>query len=676
MRQNGPGLGIRALELFVETYPNSVWTPSLRNNLAFYYRNKGRYSLALAHWENAWETTKLADLGNAKAVADFALAHYTRLLASLGRKETLTAIFQGTNGQVLDAGPLQQVFEATREGYVTMLNDPGLAYRCGTLALSHVARILQPGSTNAWKPMYVPSPVTGFSMSALQDLANQYQLNLVAVQRLSGQALVVPAVVHWKLDHYAALTAYDGKRYKVEDPTFERAIWMDADTINAEASGYFLVPATMVLPGWGALTRAQTDQIYGRGFPFNADDGNCESCPTDEDGDDEADDTNPSANADAGDPQPSDPTCNGSGGPPDPCCSDCGSGADAGMPAWKVVEPTLNLWFLDKPTFYTKSYGRRHVFKLMYKQRNTPVNSYGFGFGSFWECNRLGYFQRDSSSNLTHFVPGGGLRTYTDGVAEYKSHALASTTTDGSGGVASVGVRFPNASTNTYDYVFDHFDGTRDIYLSQQVNRYGRTNKFNYTNVNSKVHLVSVRDHDNRLTSFSYTNASFPDLVTVVTDPYGRTVALKYDSSGRLTNIVDAAGISSSFVYDDNTGWVTNLVTPYGTTIFKITGATSNYTNDTEYAVNRSVTVTEPNGSKQLFIYRRDAGQLNDNDTTALIPQFWPSSDIPSLPYNNTLSSDYTHLHNSFHWNRQQYSTLSSTFQSSGDFNDLNRGRL
>ena len=240
MRQNGPGAGIPALELFVETYTNSVWTPSLRNNLGFYYRNKGRYLLALTHWATVWETMKLADSGTAKEVADFALAHLTRLLASLGRKETLEAIFQETQGRVLDAGPLQQILESTREGFAVMRNEPGLAYRCGTLALSRVARILQPDNINTLAPLLVPSPESGFSLSALQDLANQLQLRLVSVQRRSGQALVVPSVIHWQLNHYAAITEFDGKRYKVEDPTFERAIWMDAETINAKRAVIFL----------------------------------------------------------------------------------------------------------------------------------------------------------------------------------------------------------------------------------------------------------------------------------------------------------------------------------------------------------------------------------------------------------------------------------------------------
>src|SRR5438046_2086830 len=67
------------------------------------------------------------------------------------------------------------------------------------------------------------------------------------------------------------------------------------------------------------------------------------------------------------------------------------------------------------------------------------------------------------------------------------------------------------------------------------------------------------------------------DQITQVTDPWNHTVVLRYDSTGRLTNIVDAASISSSFVYDGTTGWMTNLVTPYGTTVFKLTGASENF---------------------------------------------------------------------------------------------------
>src|SRR5205814_1109966 len=99
MRQNGPAIGIPALELFVQTYSNSVWTPSLENNLGVHYANKGRHSVALAHWQAAWEATKGADSGSAKAIADFALAYYTRLLTHLGWSETLGAVLEETQGR-------------------------------------------------------------------------------------------------------------------------------------------------------------------------------------------------------------------------------------------------------------------------------------------------------------------------------------------------------------------------------------------------------------------------------------------------------------------------------------------------------------------------------------------------------------------------------------------------
>src|SRR5207244_3258720 len=111
--------------------------------------------------------------------------------------------------------------------------------------------------------------------------------------------------------------------------------------------------------------------------------------------------------------------------------------------------------------------------------------------------------------------------------------------------------------------------------------------------------LTSVVDHNGRSSTFAYGNGSWPDVITQITDPWGHTGQLACDSSGRLTNMVDAVSIPSSFIYDSTTGWVTNRVTPYGTTIFQFTGTATNFSGEGTFAVNRSCTVTEPNGSKQ-----------------------------------------------------------------------------
>jgi RHS repeat-associated protein len=685
MRQQGPGVGVPLLEEFIQAYTNSVWNPSLRNNLGFYYRNLGRYSLALDHWLASWEATKTLQDSNGRAVADFALAHLTRLLASLGRKEMLNVIFQETRGWTLDGGALQQMYLVTREAYATMVSAPGIAYRCGSIALANVARVEQPNNPNIAGILSLPSPETGFSLTALKNIADQNQLNLVAVRRAQGDAIIVPAVIHWKLGHYAAITAQEGNRYKVEDPTFEHTIWMTAETINAEASGYFMIPFGKQAAGWNSLSPTEGDQVFGRGFPYLFRTEDCEDCPTEEEDDEDSDPQNPLTSVDPGDPSDECPSCNGSGGPgsssggsgsssggPSSGCVGCGK---AGLPTWKVAEPYINLWIVDRPTIYTKSTGKRQSFKVMYKQRNSRSNSLGFGFGPSWESSRMTYFYQDSSGAFTHYVPGGGTRIYAlAGGLEYKIAALMSLSINQGGQTNAVIVSFKNGATHTFNYTYTYYVGTRHFYLGQHTDRYGRSQLYNYANVGANVHLTSVQDYDGRYTTFAYNNGSYPHSITDVTNAHGHVVRLKYDSNGRLTNIVDAIGISSSFVYDSSSGWITNLVTPHGSTGFRLTGSGENLSGQGQYSVHRSCTVTHPNGSKELFIYRRNAGLLNDNlDAPSLIALPWPAAEIPTLPYENSLDTRLIDMHDSFYWNPKQYSGITADFRSDNtNFNLLN----
>jgi hypothetical protein len=78
----------------------------------------------------------------AKSWGDAVLAHYTRLLASLGRVEQLAEFENQYRTRILDHGPLTQKWHRTREAYYQMLAHPGFSYRCGTFALGNVARVL------------------------------------------------------------------------------------------------------------------------------------------------------------------------------------------------------------------------------------------------------------------------------------------------------------------------------------------------------------------------------------------------------------------------------------------------------------------------------------------------------------------------------------------------------
>jgi len=130
----------------------------------------------------------------------------------------------------------------------------GISYRCGTFALYRAAAALKL-SYDPRPLIGTPSPTNGFSMQALADLSGRLGLGFVAVQRQSGAFIPVPSVVHWSQNHYAAIAGREGDLFKIVDPTFAGPRYMSADTINAEASGAFMVQAGQVPPGFSNAIR-------------------------------------------------------------------------------------------------------------------------------------------------------------------------------------------------------------------------------------------------------------------------------------------------------------------------------------------------------------------------------------------------------------------------------------
>ena len=121
----------------------------------------------------------------------------------------------------------------------------------------------------------IASPVTGFSLQNLVELAGKYQLPMVAAVRQKGTPMVTPAVVHWREHHYAAVIAEQDGQYLVQDPTFLTAEWIDGATLEAEASGYFLIPAHRLMAGWRSVPAGEAAQVFGQGYPQ----AQCDDCP-------------------------------------------------------------------------------------------------------------------------------------------------------------------------------------------------------------------------------------------------------------------------------------------------------------------------------------------------------------------------------------------------------------
>lgn len=589
------------LEVFIKQHPYSPWTPSLRTQLAKHYRERGRHTLAMQHWDAAWNTTQALEDARGKEVADYTLAHWSRLLASLGRRDHLSMLMERTSVRPLDRGPLQQLVNRSKDALSVMRTNSPISYRCGTFALAHASG-LAGGRLADLKPiMQIPSPDTGFTMKDLQGFTARFKLDLVPARRpASDGQLVVPCVVHWKQNHYAAIVDRRGDQLRVVDPTFGSPVWLHAKDVNAEASGVFMVPKDKLPKGWKSMTDAELGQVFGKGYPNSVPDE-----------------------------------------------TDCPSGDDScsapGMPTWRVSEPFITLWFSDTPFRYAPSKGDTIELNLRYKQRDDrdPVNV--FGTGPLWNNNWLSYVEAQTNTAV-HRVAGGGQRTYdlTSSAIEWDGRTRMTQLTNG------FRLQYTGGAREDYTFAVSNLLADPKFFLTERVTARGHVTRFNYELTNSMTLLRSVVDADGKTNVVRY-SASSPTLIAEVENPFGYKVTLRYDSQGLLTNIVDVVGLSSSFTYNIQ-GIVNELKTPYGSTRFQFSGVYADELGGNKN--NRTVLVTAPDGSKQFYAYR-DNSQGFHGYTTSDYPDSLPAE----LPF---LGNEWMYYRNSFHWGPRQFEALSA----------------
>ncbi len=699
----------RAMEQYVATNPNSIYAPQLRNTLASGYRQSGRITPALTDWTTTWQELKSATNAESYGEANHALAGQLELLTSLGRVETLHDLLKAAQDRSFSPEDRQRI-EAAREGYITMRQNPGLNYRCGTLVLAEIARKQgKPASTIA-ALVEEPSPKEGISLLRLVQLSRQYDLGMVAVKRTDRTPLPVPCVVHWVQNHYGALMDYNQSvgAYRV---IFGEPNWMSAPDIDSETSGYFLIPADQRPDSWPIVSDKECAKVLGRSYIYSIDDKKDKGC-----------------------------------GGKCPVCH--------GMAQWWVTEPYINVFFADEPVSYQTSRGEDMAFHITIKQRDTAGNqntNVQFAYprpGLLHNWYSRIFIQgmpltltQYVTNPITHVVtttnvpvaetnafaswtatvdlPTGGQVTYYSKTNSNTSYDEETKTTlqpaygvmpdgtqypiigypAGGTGVAPDWNSTPPAGTSSAygmttwndaasGFRVFHTDGSVDRYgllywranttsgfyeveaiLTQRTDPIGNDTYFNYdfyTNSlgNGAFRLKQVVDYDGKTNSLTYFSSS-SGLIQKVTTPYNQTATFAYDSSGNLTNITDAVTNSSGFVWDSS-GRVSTLNTPYGTTTFNYYdwdfGSTNDAFLDGHDSVNRAVTVTDPTGGNQIYLYRFDS-------STKLTYQQYPSNLTPqSTPLGtldvgtNEISHDYAAAtwRNSYYWDARQCQSLST----------------
>jgi Peptidase C39 family len=178
------------------------------------------------------------------------------------------------------------MFEGLDIGGLSSIGLHTDGYLCGPQALKNLLITLKAKPKQIKIADDARSGPHGFSLTQLAGLADKTGFKYKLIKREPGQPVPVPSVVNWNVHHFAAITATtsDGK-YVLTDPTFaDGGHELSRKTIDAEASGYFLVPATMDVKknGWRVIdTKSkEAQEAYGMGMTNNSTGSQNKPCDT------------------------------------------------------------------------------------------------------------------------------------------------------------------------------------------------------------------------------------------------------------------------------------------------------------------------------------------------------------------------------------------------------------
>lgn len=590
-----------ALGEFISQNPASPWTPTVRITYGTRLYHQARFSEALEHFEQAWNALKDSDSPKVREASVFAAAELASLYARLGRMEELRRVLNDVEGRPISGSNTEKIRMAA-EGLEAMTTTPEHSFKCGPYALRNIRESLglQPFSHRLIDEK--KSTVKGIALSELQALAGEMDMDWVAAERISGAKLPLPTLVHWKVGHYAAvIKEMEDGRLLVRDPTFMHDFLIAPDVLDRESTGHFLIPRAALSNGWKLLSIEAAANVYGKGAPSSND--------------------------------------------PDDSKDKCKSDKKCGMAAYDFDFYKAGLIIMDTPLWYDAPYGPSIAFSLTYRQRGEQVlDSSSYGFGPKWTSNLSLYLQQaDSAGNMVVFLPAGERETHTfnptSGQFDRQKRNLR---------------KLVKTSTAPITYELQNTDGSKFIFsrsvstggypkylLSSFSDPQGKTITLSY---NSSNRLIAVTDSLGQVSNFYYENASFPHLVTKISDPFipssgiRRSALLAYDSSGRLVKITDPEGIESSFTYHPTqTDFITSLTTPYGKTSFVTNPATE---------TNQYVEVTDPLNRKERVEYRHSfSGILPGSDPAAELP------DDTLIKSNN----NYLYYGNTLYWDKKTY---------------------
>ena len=605
-----------SLTQFLETHPHSAWKAALLTGLAIEYYNAAYYSLALEGWREAWALGQKATDARGKFLADRAVCELAGLYSRLGRMNELEALLKSVEHRAFIGGATERISLA-REALWMMKYQPGVSFRCGPLALQSIKRSLNRNEPGDMAIFNSASTQQGFSLAQVTELSKKAGLNYQMAFRVpfAGSSrggpvalsedsrgltsaatetgdFIVPSVLHWKVGHYAALVRQVGDRYLLEDPTFGNTVWATKRALEAETSGYFLIPPGKLPSGWRSVDANEGGTIWGKGVTSGIDPDNYT--------------------------------------PEDLQAGEC-SINDTGMAVSRVHLGLANLQIRDTPVGYTPPVGPPVRFTVRYNHRDYLQRPSAVSriFGPKWTHDwnaSIGDSPFNPLADVKYFVGGGGARTFTGfntntqtfTPQQFDQTRLKRTSPD------SYEMTFPDGSKK----IFGRRAATASVLLTQVVDPAGNAVTLTH---DEDLRLVALTDAIGQVTTISYENPTNDAIITKVTDPFGRFATFDYTAVifkitnccptnvieinvPMLSKITDVLGLESRFLIV-NDGHIPQMITPYGATTF-FAGQGGGPSQTTRFVESRY-----PDGSRDRVEFNQNTNSIAFSDPPGRVPQ-------------------------------------------------------
>lgn len=602
-RQRSGSDSLAVLEGYVDAHPASPYRVAVLTNLGLAQYRAGYFSRAIQTWQQAWREHASADGTPAQPLVDRAVGELIRMHARLGHDDDLARLLSEVDGRAM-TGPATEAVAGAKEGLWHMRHNPGVAYLCGPAALSNVLEAIAPQQASGQSVLrsYRSGP-QGVSLGQVEALAHQAGLAWTSGLRPQGAAVPIPSVVHWRVNHYAAVVGFDGRHYHIKDPTFGSDLWITPAALEAESSGYFVLPQAKLPAGWRMASAEEKTLVHGRGMTQQG-----------------------SSSATSSEDVKSKP-----------------EGCSAGCARYNVHAMLVSLSIEDTPVSHRPSLGPEIAFKLSYNQRDDlrPASPSFSNLGPKWTHNWLSYIEDDpsnASANVMRFMLGGGAReeaqfnasTGVFAASRFDKAVLVRTSSN----PVAYELRSPDGSVLVYRSSDNASTKPRRVFLTQKMDPFGNAVSLLYDTQNR---LRKIMDGAGGVSELDYAVSGKPLLITKFTNAAGQTASLSYGADGRLSAITDAVGLVSSFEYGNtfSADFVRAMTTPYGRTTFEAQ----------ESGDRRWLIATDPMGRKERFEFRQQAPGVVTTENVA------PAG----------FESRFMDYRNAFYWNKNAHSLYGPT---------------